>query len=316
MKDKDNSLKKIKENDLLFRTDDEIKKFDPETEKKTILENSHISKIINRLKLTKEQINQGMNHFQKYYNHLQTHNNKEPNWKITLNEANQIDIDLSNDLQFKKSKYFDNFWLTNITPLDDDLEKYFSIPDLKKPRSILVEANQAILKFPKPLSQAIIDITYDLKNKKGILLIDDEFIHAKKIFKYLATLFGTNKSKTVSIIDLNDLNNFFYTNMKMQNYINNDIINYLNDVDYLFLNRLGVGLKSEWFINTLINILLTREANNKITFISCPIDIFISKFNLINHYNDSINNSAIDKVEDLLKATIKRTTNKFVAKKS
>jgi len=45
-------------------------------------------------------------------------------------------------------------------------------------------------------------------------------------------------------------------------------------------------------------------------------DIFISKFNLINHYNDSINNSAIDKVEDLLKATIKRTTNKFVAKKS
>ena len=127
MKDKDNSLKKIKENDLLFRTDDEIKKFDPENEKKTILENSHISKIINRLKLTKEQINQGMNHFQKYYNYLQTHNNKEPNWKITLNEANQIDIDLSNDLQFKKSKYFDNFWLTNITPLDDDLEKYFSI---------------------------------------------------------------------------------------------------------------------------------------------------------------------------------------------
>ena len=53
MKDKDNSLKKIKENDLLFRTDDEIKKFDPETEKKTILENSHISKIINRLKLTR-----------------------------------------------------------------------------------------------------------------------------------------------------------------------------------------------------------------------------------------------------------------------
>ena len=226
-----------------------------------------------------------MNHFQKYYNYIQTHNNKEPNWKITLNEANQIDIDLSNDLQFKKSKYFDNFWLTNITPLEDDLEKYFSIPDLKKPRSILVEANQAILKFPKPLSQAIIDITYDSKNKKGILLIDDEFIHAKKIFK-------------------------------IQNYINNDIINYLNDVDYLFLNRLGVGLKSEWFINTLINILLTREANNKITFISCPIDIFISKFNLINHYNDSINNSAIDKVEDLLKATIKRTTNKFVAKKS
>jgi hypothetical protein len=79
MKDKDNSLKKIKENDLLFRTDDEIKKFDPETEKKTILENSHISKIINKLKLTKEQINQGMNHFQKYYNYLQAHNNKEPN---------------------------------------------------------------------------------------------------------------------------------------------------------------------------------------------------------------------------------------------
>lgn len=52
MKDKDNSLKKIKENDLLFRTDDEIKKFDPENEKKTILENSHISKIINRLKLS------------------------------------------------------------------------------------------------------------------------------------------------------------------------------------------------------------------------------------------------------------------------
>jgi len=30
MKDKDNSLKKIKENDLLFKTDDEIKTFDPE----------------------------------------------------------------------------------------------------------------------------------------------------------------------------------------------------------------------------------------------------------------------------------------------
>lgn len=311
----ENFLKNINENKILSKANDKPDDFNPELEKKKILENPHINKIINKLKLSKTQIDFGMNHLQKYYNYLQSHNNKEPSWKITLNDANQIDIDLSNDNQFKRAKHYTNFWLTNITPLDDDLEKYFNFPNLKKPRSILTDATQALNKFPKQLSNAIGEITLQSKDTKGILLIDDEFIHAKKIFKYLATLFGTNKNKTVAIIDINDLNNFFYSNNKAQNIINNEVISYLNEVDYLFLNRLGVGLKSEWFINNLINILLARESNNKMTFISCPIDISSSKFNLINRYNnENYNNLAIEKVESLLKATIKRLMNKFIAK--
>ena len=42
MKDKDNSLKKIKENDLLFRTDDEIKKFDPVVRKHVVYKEAKI----------------------------------------------------------------------------------------------------------------------------------------------------------------------------------------------------------------------------------------------------------------------------------
>ncbi|ACF07402.1 Uncharacterised protein [Metamycoplasma arthritidis] len=284
--------------------------FDQNAEKSAILCHPKIAELIITLKLNQKQIDNGMNYLQKYYNFL-TKNSKEPDWKIYVNLDGQLDIDFSNEISFRKQNMYNNFWLTQITPLDNDLETYFAIPSKQKPRKILTEAEQKMQLFSPALKNTIQLIT--AKESKGLFLVDDSFAASRAIFKYLATLFATNKNKTVAYIDANSLYKFLSNNYyKKPSQSESLIEKYLLEVDYLFIERLGVGLKPEWFITFLISIFSEREINHKINFVSSPIDIsgnYPLILNLGQHYN-----AGAEKVETLFKNILKTSFVKFIAK--
>ncbi|WP_412031593.1 hypothetical protein [Metamycoplasma buccale] len=279
-------------------------------EKKEILANKQIKQIITSLKLNKTQISKGMNLLQKYYNFIKQNPTKTPSWSLILNKNNALEIDITNDASFKKQKMYENFWLTDITPLDSDLELYFSMPSKQKPKKILSDANLAMKRFPAALQETIKVIT-NTNTNQGLFLVDEEFIYGRMILKYLSTLIGTNKDKTVALIDANSLFNSYHTNQRNISE-STHITRLLTEVDYLFIDRLGVGTRPEWFINNLITILTSREMNKKSTFINAPIDITLPNCSLISYSKDT-SNLGSKKVEDLLKKTIKRTTIKYIA---
>ncbi|GIZ05854.1 hypothetical protein MSATCC14277_4360 [Metamycoplasma salivarium] len=285
-------------------------RFDFEEEKQKILSHPKIKEIILNLKLDSSQISKGMHFLQKYYNYI-VEKNVEPSWKLTLNDANLIDIDLSNEENFKKQKMFSNFWLTNITPLDADLEQYF-FSNKPKPRKILQDATIAMAAFPNAISDTIAIIT-NLKTNKGLFLADENFVNARKIFKYLLTLFGTKKNKSVAFIETNNLYTFYYNNSKDVDLINS-INDYLMNVDYLFLDKFGIGTKPEWFLNHILTILIYREDKQKPVFMASPVDITNKNVSLMFNINTQTKNEGLEKLEKLLKNTINRTMIKFIAK--
>lgn len=55
--------------------------------------------------------------------------------------------------------------------------------------------------FPNAISDTIAIIT-NLKTNKGLFLVDENFVNARKIFKYLLTLFGTKRTRVLLLLKL------------------------------------------------------------------------------------------------------------------
>lgn len=281
--------------------------------KEKILSHPKIAAIVNKLKLSKEQIALGFNYLSMYYDHLIKNADQEPQWKLKLNNSNLLEIDFSNVNAYKKQIESYNFWLTNISPLDDDIQDYFNIPEMSKPRSILIEANKALSFFDQAL-QNIIKIITTKPYDKGLLLVDENYINSRKIMKYLSFLYGTSKHKTVIFVDIDNLMNFYSLNLKNQEVIA-EVNSLLMEVEYLFLNKLGTGTKPEWFINILIDILIRRETNKLPVFISSLADITDKNVSIVSSFGRD-KNAGLIKLENLFRNTIARITHKFIAKKS
>ncbi|AWX69540.1 hypothetical protein [[Mycoplasma] anseris] len=279
---------------------------------KDVLEHPKIKELIAKYNLSDFQIKQGMTFLLRYYDAYQQNNNG-PQWRLIINSLGQLDIDISNSVVYKKQKMLNNFWLTNICPLDNDVYEYLTIANKNKPRSVLLEAYKAFKKFPPNLQTKIKQLTNLDPIKTGLYLIDENFIYSRSVFKYLSMVFATLKNKTVAWLDINILNNFIYTNLKNNEVISN-VKNLLINVDYLFLDRMGIGAKSENFINLLINILSDRQINNRITFVSSPIDILDPKYPIIFNSKDKYN-TGLEKVEQLFKSLISNGTETFKIKK-
>ncbi|MBN0970428.1 hypothetical protein [Mycoplasma phocoeninasale] len=288
--------------------------FDSKKESKKILAYPKIKEIIEKFNLNSEQITKGMSLLQRYYNYLVTNEDKEPDWKLTVDAYNNLQIDFSSNHFFLKKKQEDNFWLTNITKLENEWKLYFDTPNKKSPTRIHTEAKQALNYFDKNLIAEIKKVT-SLKTKKGFFLVDSNFVNAQAIVKYLAFLLGTTKNKTVAFLDVNQFFNYTMNNYRNNKQDENELINkYLNQVDYLFLNNFGIGAKPELFITNLIATLNQREIDEKPTFITSLIDVTLNNVSIINSGNKTDRNLRINGVEKLLKNTISRIMTKFIAK--
>ncbi|AZG68573.1 hypothetical protein [Mycoplasma struthionis] len=304
---KENDLENLFENLNYSYKNEEIDK-----QKIEVLEDYNIKKIIEELNLNEEQINSNINYLYKYYQYLKT-NNKKPSWKLYVNTLGQLKIDFSNDKAFLRAKKYDNFWLTKITPLDEKIEEYFENLSLIKPSKIESEAKKAYPLFPAGVQNHIKQIvsSKEFLVPKGLYLIDDNFIYARNILKFISAIYGIIINKTVAFLDASNLYNFIQSILREQSELKN-IISLLNDVDCLIIDRLGVGVKPEWYINMLNEIFLQREYNQKPTYISSPIDLTLKDEAII--FN-SKNNSGLAKAENLFKNTIKRNYIKCEAKK-
>ncbi|MFC2751443.1 MAG: hypothetical protein ACFN2Y_00390, partial [Metamycoplasma salivarium] len=94
----------------------------------------------------------------------------------------------------------------------------------------------------------------------------------------------------------------------------NSINDYLMNVDYLFLDKFGIGTKPEWFLNHILTILIYREDKQKPVFMASPVDITNKNVSLMFNINTQTKNEGLEKLEKLLKNTINRTMIKFIAK--
>lgn len=285
-----------------------LKNIDLEAEKAKILADPNVKAIIEKLNLNSKQIQKGMNYLQKYYSYIETHK-QLPTWTLFVDDNGILQIDLSNDGFFRKQKEMNNFWLTNITSMDNEWIYYFNNAKAKKPQYIVLNTNQSLEKFAPELKNEIKDIT-SMKSNQGLLLIDQNLVNARNILKFLAFLFGTKKSKSVAFVDNNNLFEVMSNNLKNSSEINS-IVQNLISVDYLFIDRFAIGVKPEWYITNIFNILSEREQKNKITFMSSPIDFTSSKQHII--FNKMPGNDGITRIESLLKLTVLRLMKKFIS---
>ncbi|TPE56758.1 hypothetical protein FJO69_02715 [[Mycoplasma] falconis] len=289
---------------------DTLKDFDAEAEKAKVLANPKIKELIEKLNLNKMQINDGMHLLQRYYDYWQA-NQQEPEWSLFVNVYNHLDIDFTNSQFVKKQKEYERFWLTQITPLEPFLQSYYDVAEAPLPVNKLREINKKLLANWKPLRREMLNIIKS-KRHQGLLIIDPSFINAKNIFSFLALkLVQLFEDKTAAIIDTNSLYSFYYNNFRNPVVLTR-LIDHLSNVDYLFIDKFAVGTKSEGFISDLINVFIARESSNKMTFIASPIDFSSKDISLINGNFKNSNNLGLQKVEDVLKTIIKRTTQKFV----
>ncbi|WP_051520275.1 hypothetical protein AB5V95_02850 [Metamycoplasma spumans] len=286
--------------------------FDPEQEKQRVISYPQVAKLIEDLSLNDMQITWGMNYLQKYYDYLIQHDNQEPSWKLFVNNDGLLDIDFSNEDYLLRQKKLSNFWLTSVTPLDDSWYEYFNMIRIKKPDEILKNSHNGIMHFSEDIQKQIKNIT-GIKHNLGLYLVDENFINARHILKYIAFIMGVQKNKTVAFLDSLALYQFLISNFKNGSAEINGIQKNLIDVDYLFLDRFGLGSKPEWFINFLINVLTERELRNKPVFIASPLDFIKDNQTLIANSKNK-ENDGLNKLEQLLKNTIGRICVKFTAK--
>ncbi|WP_373436503.1 hypothetical protein [Metamycoplasma equirhinis] len=289
---------------------DSLKDFDPDKEKAKILSNPWVLKLIKNFNLSDTQIDKNMNLLQKYFDYVEKQN-EVPHWKIYLDQYSNLIIDFTNGKSFTKQKMLNNFWLTNITPLDADLESYFCNPNKIKPKRISQEANKALLFFNKKLNEELNKIISSGQYSKGLFLVDEQMKFSKSILLYLSIIFATNKDKTVVFIDETMLYSYFYQNSKNPEAIKN-IIYALTTVNYLFIVNFTSNLRPEWYINSLINVFSARSDKQKPFFISSIIDITNNNSNIIYCYKNN-NNLGLKKLEMLFKKLIANSTIKFIA---
>ncbi|TPR53891.1 hypothetical protein [Metamycoplasma neophronis] len=294
-----------------FLNELKLDNFNPAEEKAKILSNPKVTTLIQDLQLSQKQIDEGMNYLQKYFDYLNENNNNDPDWKLFVDENGFLAIDFTNDEYFVRRKLLENFWLTNITPLDNSWYEYFNMTKKHKPRELIINANMSLQKFLPALSSQIKLITSN-QTIQGLYLVDENFIYARNIFKFLAFLMGVQKNKTVIFVDASALFQFLQTNLKNQ-YEMNNIQKYLTDVDCLFIDRFAMGTRPEWFINFLITVFTERELKQKPIFIASPIDFEDADQHLIINFKDK-NNDGLNKLERLLKHTTSRICVKFIAK--
>ncbi|AWX42479.1 Uncharacterised protein [Metamycoplasma cloacale] len=269
--------------------------------------------IIKNLKLTEEHIKTGFPLLVKYYLDYIDHQ-KLPEWKIIINSNDCLDMDITNTEMVKKEKILSNFWLTDITPLPIELHHYLTTPLIKKPRSILTNFSKAIKNFDIELNDYLSKV---VKNKleltDNLLIIDNSFLDARAIIKFLSTFFVMYLNKTVAVVDINALYQTLQKNSKNPEY-NAHIFSLLSEVDYLFLERMAVGEKPEWFINELINVFNNRNVNRKPFYLSSPVDILSNDIKIIATSWSKSSNVGLEQVEQLFKSSIALYTRIFKRK--
>ncbi|MGX9339702.1 hypothetical protein ACWXVO_03125 [Mycoplasma sp. 1890] len=217
--------------------------FDPEQAKNEVLNHEEIKKVINDLKLNDHQINVGMNYLQKYYDYIKIHNSL-PDWNLFVNYAGLLEIDWTNDLYLSKIRKLSNYWLTQITELDVDINKYLNCLDKNKPKNVIEKFKKGLEKFDKNLKNKILGILDD--QNIGLFLEDENILNARAIFTYLSFVFGVQKNKSVIYVDTSNLFRFLNTNIKNLQVLA-EIKSELVEAHFLAFDNFGSQQLPHWF---------------------------------------------------------------------
>ncbi|QJR44075.1 hypothetical protein [Mycoplasma miroungirhinis] len=243
-----------------------------------VFENEEIQSIIKKLNMSNQQIQDGMNLLHKYFIYVNKYQ-KKPNWELIINSYGFLDIDFSNQPWFKKQQILDKFWFSNITNIEKDINNFLNNK---------IKKTEALKKTIDTFKQygdikKLIDDHLKLKSTKSLFIVNDDLVNVNYSLKYLAFLIA-DKGHTVAFLDLNDLYNF----SSNQGYkIKDSIFPLLEDVDYLFYTGLGLANKPMWFFQEyILNVLINRTQNHKMTYIFSFVDIESKSYQLVNNLNN------------------------------
>ncbi|PZW00596.1 primosome protein [Metamycoplasma auris] len=291
--------KKILES--IFSSNDEL---DINKLREEVLSDEYIKKEIQRLNLNEQQIKKGMGILQRYHDFIIEHNHK-PHYELYVNMYGFLDEDHSKNPIFEKSKKLENFWLTSVTELDPIIESYFIE---NKSNRVFTPLKSSLQNFLDNLintkESGRIKTLFKNIASKGIFeanlwLFDNKNKYASNILKYIASLSALLFNKTVAFINSNDLYSYISSNIDEKK----SIIWHLNRVDVLIINNLTLGIKPQWYLDSLINIFTTRNTKNLPTLISSSRDIVSPKTKLLSNYYYSKYDQTND-LEELFKQTI------------
>ncbi|ENY69132.1 Hypothetical protein, putative primosome component [Metamycoplasma auris 15026] len=278
--------------------------FDSESLLKEVLSKDFIQKEIKRLNLSEQQIKKGRGILQRYHDFI-IENNTEPQYSLYVNVYNDLAEDFSESKWLNKYKKLDNFWLTSITELDPIIQSYFD-NDLN---------NKVFLKFKSALKDYLSSLSSDIKStsiKNELVKIakngkistnywfwDEKNKYASNILKYIGSLQAIQLNNSVAILNANDLYSYISSNPDEKRVV----LGYLNKVDILIINNLTLGIKPQWFLDYLINIIETRTTKELPILISSSRNIASSKTRFLSNYYYSKEQQTND-VEDLFKSII------------
>ncbi|QJG67198.1 hypothetical protein [Mycoplasma phocoenae] len=237
-----------------------------------IINEPHVCQLIKNLNLNDRQIDKNLNILHQYYAYV-IENNKEPDWKIYLDQYGFLSIDHSNEKWFELAKKRNNIWMTNITQIDYDFQRFFA-----GEYSYSMVMNKIYKSFANSMEQyaGVQNDIAKIQKKNdciNLYLIDASMNYSYVVFKYLAfTLINNNK--TVAILDIDDI----YREVSRNYDSGSSILKLMEQVDYLFIINIGLSSKPEWFMQQyLIKILNIRYRRNKPTFLSSTEDIRTGK---------------------------------------
>ncbi|ENY69345.1 Hypothetical protein, putative primosome component [Metamycoplasma auris 15026] len=277
-----------------------------------VLSDPYIKKEIERLELNEQQIKKGMGILQRYHDFI-LENNHKPYYELYVNMYGFLDEDHSKNPIFEKSRQLENFWLTSITPLDPIIESYFLENKTNRVFSPFKATLQTFLDnlINTKESQRINTLFKNIASKgifeDNIWLFDAKNKYASNILKYISSVSALGFNKSVALLNSNDLYSYISSNPEEKK----SIIWHLNRVDVLIINNLTLGIKPQWYLDTLINIFETRAAKKLPILISSSRDIVSSKTKLLSSYYYSKFDQSND-LEDLFKQTISEKFEKIV----
>ncbi|AZZ65302.1 primosome protein [Metamycoplasma phocicerebrale] len=262
-----------------------------------VLSKKFIKDEIKKLNLNEEQIKKGMIILQRYHDYYVQHNEK-PKYKLFVDKYGFLAEDMSSDPNFDKKKKAENFWFTDISPLDPIVRKYF---ETNAERSVFQNYKKSLKQF---LSNQIktnesenIKKIINVALSKGVLFdnlwfYDQNNSLSTDFIKYISILNAINFNKSVAIINANDLQRY----LKFQKEDRNIIISHLNKVDILTIYNVTFGQKDEWFLEFLLEVFDSRNNNNQPILLSTNKDVGSrnSKFLIRYYYNNNTNNNDIE----------------------
>ncbi|MBN4089447.1 hypothetical protein OF364_00250 [Mycoplasma enhydrae] len=276
-----------------------------------VLSKDFIKQEIERLSLSEEQIKKGMIVLQRYHDYLEKHQ-KKPQYELIVDKYGLLAEKYDSDSDFVKFQKINNFKLTNITPLDHLVIKYFEMDTNPK----VFSASKIIFKdFIEHLVETeennkIKSILNDsmkegsLVNNLWFFSIDNK--NADMFIKYIAIYNAIKFDKTVAIINANDLQR----HLKMSKEERNNVLFNLAKVDILSIYNVSFGKKEEWFLEFLLEVFDARIKNQKPVLISSTKEITSIKNEILIKYY--YNNSKINDIERTFKGFIRNEFLKIV----